>query len=661
MLTLRKRTLITLAVASAFGLAAPAHAVGHLIAVGGMHRSDNDQLFNKFIELAGGRDKAQIVVIPTASGSFGSSYRFIRDLQAYGIPADRIKLIPVTRNNFHDTKNDESVLADIDKATGLWFVGGDQQRIANALYNADGSASLMKKKIDALYRDRKGVLAGTSAGASIQGTHMPSSFGVPMDALDFGVGAKYGMRGTFIREGGAFYPGIIDQHFDNLEETVTGRHLRQAAYLIEHKLQYGVGIDTNTSMWYRPDGTIQVFGPGYLHIMDVRNAKREYNKYGSKITNLNIHMIGDGDVFNPSALLKGDNAEAFRISENFDNPADLANPTDISAVGCKQLTNAAKEQEDPKFSKGSCFAKSDIKLDDFAVPYIRNTSITPDMSAISAFSKLIGVGLVDNVTHEAVGLVQRFNPLNGYSYAYKLTFRETDKTSASFGEVRNIFKYSALNVTMDIEPVSSNLRSPETTNPVDVAKSPVKNQIDSLVFKGIFTTNDKQQFEPNRPLTRLELANAIQMSLQKDAARTAWIADADQVKAADKTNTLMQLQVVLSNTWMFPRGVKKITDPYGKTVNGLVFDPNAPVTREEFVHALRNVYVKFFAIDELDLESGAKIADVAAIDERYRDTIDQAITNGLYPLDKSGKFDPKKTVNREEAARYFAKALKLNF
>ncbi|MGK8438608.1 hypothetical protein ACRS3X_14895 [Ectopseudomonas hydrolytica] len=51
-------------------------ADGNLLAVGGMLRASNSLVYEKLIELAGGAEQARIAIMPTASGSLGSSKRF---------------------------------------------------------------------------------------------------------------------------------------------------------------------------------------------------------------------------------------------------------------------------------------------------------------------------------------------------------------------------------------------------------------------------------------------------------------------------------------------------------------------------------------------------------------------------------------------------------
>ena len=66
----------------------------------------------------------------------------------------------------HDQANDPAMVRQLDSATGIWFGGGDQLHLTDAL---GGTASL--RAIQARYR-AGAVLGGTSAGAAIMSDSM---------------------------------------------------------------------------------------------------------------------------------------------------------------------------------------------------------------------------------------------------------------------------------------------------------------------------------------------------------------------------------------------------------------------------------------------------------------------------------------------------------
>jgi len=65
-----------------------------------------------------------------------------------------------------DVANTDEFIAEIDKATGVWFGGGRQWRISNAYLGTRAQAAFER------ILERGGVIGGTSAGAAFQGDIM---------------------------------------------------------------------------------------------------------------------------------------------------------------------------------------------------------------------------------------------------------------------------------------------------------------------------------------------------------------------------------------------------------------------------------------------------------------------------------------------------------
>ena len=104
---------------------------GHLIIAGGALR--DTAVFNQFIELAGGKGKAHVVIIPTAGGYEVNEQRrtgLIKQWKARG--AAEVSVLHTTDPAEADTEAFASV---IDKAGGVYFPGGRQWRLADAYLN----------------------------------------------------------------------------------------------------------------------------------------------------------------------------------------------------------------------------------------------------------------------------------------------------------------------------------------------------------------------------------------------------------------------------------------------------------------------------------------------------------------------------------------------
>jgi len=564
--------------------ASSVYAEGHLLAVGGMLRASNAPVYGKFVELAGGQADARIVILPTASGSQSSSKRFMAELVALGVPAERISIVGIDRHNYLDTMNDAEVVKPLSEASAVWFVGGDQARIARALFNADGSPSLAMQAVQAIY-DKGGVVAGTSAGASILGARMPTAYGVVMDTLDFGVATAEGRRGTaLLRGAGLFTAGVIDQHFDKIEETSSGRAARMASYLLEQPAPgKGFGLDTNTAMWVKPGGQLEVLGEGYLTVMDASQAEKSFGLYGTQLSNVRLAMLGQGDRYDL-------NSGALQPAEG------------------KAAIEAGNE-------------------------YLVGNQLITDLAAVSAMGRAVLYGLADNTASRQLGLMTRYNPLNGYHYGYRFEFSKTPEFAAHSQFYDSLTNYSVQGVRLDIRPVNANLGDPAASAPSDAGNGAQGDAIRAVSFRGLMTLNAQNAFEPQRPITRLELANALQMTLaaepKLDALPTLGDIDADDPVRE-------QLQVVLSNGWMRA---------------GETFAGQQPVTRKDWALACKALVERFH---NTSLEKSAALSDLGKLDAELAEAARLTVGEGWLKAEQ-GRFEPEAPVSRGEVAQTLAR------
>ena len=220
-------------------------ASGSLLIAGGGRLSD--KIIKRFIDLAGG-DEAMIVLVPTAGGADSypdSICNFLRSAGAGNI------MILHTDNR--DTANSVYFTKSLEKATGVWFGGGRQWHLVDSY-----KGTLTEKRFrDVL--DRGGVIGGSSAGATIQG-----SFLVRGDTKNNQI-----MMGDH-QEGFGYISNIaIDQH-------VLARNRQFDIYgiLREKPGLLGIGIDEGTAVVVRRD-TMEVIGASYVLIYDGSFWSRE--------------------------------------------------------------------------------------------------------------------------------------------------------------------------------------------------------------------------------------------------------------------------------------------------------------------------------------------------------------------------------------------------
>ena len=155
--------------AAAQGVAAPEYgpATGTLLIVGG-NMSDHFGVPQKFIELAGGPDK-KFVIVPTNGGNRAEDgtpkvYQADTVLAAWR----KRGLTHVTMLHTWDPKvaDTEAFVQPLLDADGVWFDGGRQWNMVDSYMNT----RTLKELWNVL--GRGGVIAGTSAGATIQGDYL---------------------------------------------------------------------------------------------------------------------------------------------------------------------------------------------------------------------------------------------------------------------------------------------------------------------------------------------------------------------------------------------------------------------------------------------------------------------------------------------------------
>jgi cyanophycinase len=253
-------------------------ADGTVIVIGGAEDKVRDRvILSRFVSLAGGAD-ARIVVISTASSlgaEAGQRYR-----QVFGeLGVKRFKPIhAVTRSQ----ANDESFVAALSDATGIFLTGGNQLRLSSTI----GGTRLADAVLD---RFRHGaVVAGTSAGASAMSSHM----------IAFGAsGATPKQRMAQVAAGLAVLPGvIIDQHFQ--QRNRLGRLL---SLIAQNPSLLGLGIDEDTAGVVGPDHVMEVIGRGSITVVDGSGSETNAWEIGGHkpimISNVVLHSLPAGNRF----------------------------------------------------------------------------------------------------------------------------------------------------------------------------------------------------------------------------------------------------------------------------------------------------------------------------------------------------------------------------
>ena len=216
---------------------------GSLIIVGG--GNVGQEIWLKFIELAGGAANANIVIVTTADEDSSIA-------RGQSVEKEALQKLGVQQISFLHTRdpkiaNTEAFTEPLRKATGIWFRGGRQWKLADSYLH-----TLTQKAFNAVL-ERGGVIAGTSAGATIQGSFM----------------VRGDTKGNTI---------MIGDHTEGLDfihhVTIDQHHLKRNRIfdLIDviksHPDLLGIGLDESTAIVVQKD-IFQVIGASYVAIYDI--------------------------------------------------------------------------------------------------------------------------------------------------------------------------------------------------------------------------------------------------------------------------------------------------------------------------------------------------------------------------------------------------------
>lgn len=251
---------------------------GTLVLNGGGEKPDS--VMNEFIRVSGGRN-APIIFSTLASGESDAPEYY------YKLFRETYRCTNVTFLNI--TKRDDSFLPKwvqlVESAGGLWFSGGDQIKITNALLSTPVGNALQKSFFE------KGLsVGGTSAGTACQSELMMTGKG------NLKVIKRRNIE--LVRGLGLWKGVILDQHFVERQ-----RQNRLISSLLENRRFHGVGVGEDTAAVYRNDNTFDVFGDGWVIVYDTSNVRVNSGR-GDNIGgwDLRIHVLQPGESFNMTSM-----------------------------------------------------------------------------------------------------------------------------------------------------------------------------------------------------------------------------------------------------------------------------------------------------------------------------------------------------------------------
>jgi len=218
-------------------------AKGSLVVVGGGGKDAS--IMKRFVELAGG-PSALIVVVPTAGeeASYSNNWSGLRSLRNAG--ATNLAILHTRDRKEADT---EKFVAPLKEARGVWFGGGRQWRFV------DSYLGTRTEKAFHAVLERGGVIGGSSAGATIQGSYLVR-------------GAREGntvmMAPGYEKGFGFMRSTAIDQHW-----LARKRENDMVPVIEKHPHLLGIAIDEDTALVVQGD-RCEVIGASKVGIYDSR-------------------------------------------------------------------------------------------------------------------------------------------------------------------------------------------------------------------------------------------------------------------------------------------------------------------------------------------------------------------------------------------------------
>lgn len=226
-------------------------ANGSLVVVGGAMR--DPAISARFVELAGGED-ARIVVVPTAGGADEYDNGSCGLGMWWLLGAESVTCL---HTKDPAEANEDEFIRPIQDATGVWFNGGRQWYIADAFLGTRAEEEFWK------VLERGGVIGGSSAGATIQG-----SFLVRGDTSGNTI-----MMGDH-QVGFGFLKNVaIDQHVLR-----RNRQFDLIGVIEAHPELLGIGLDENTAIVVHGD-EVETMGASYVLIYDNRSTVGEDGRF----------------------------------------------------------------------------------------------------------------------------------------------------------------------------------------------------------------------------------------------------------------------------------------------------------------------------------------------------------------------------------------------
>jgi cyanophycinase len=247
-------------------------AKGTLVVIGGGSTADTG-IMEKFIQIAGGPD-ARFVIVPTAGGNKTPGGQ-IKNYKEETVIASWKKrgLKNVRMLHTHDPKiaDTDEFAKSLTEANAVWFDGGRQWNIVDSYMNTRTYREFHK------VLERGGVIAGSSAGATIQGDYLVRGAIAGPDIVM--TPEKEHERGfNFLRK------TAIDQHINTRM-----RWDDLIPVIKKYPELLGIGLSEGTAIFVKGD-RFEVMGAWKVAVHDNTRAYQPWEKP--------YFVLSSGDVYN---------------------------------------------------------------------------------------------------------------------------------------------------------------------------------------------------------------------------------------------------------------------------------------------------------------------------------------------------------------------------
>ena len=375
---------------------------GYAVVIGGALTADNDAVWSRLVQLAGG-EGARFVVFATASNNpERSAARIIENLRSHGAVAEHVAVAPrIEGIDLAREVENPKWIELVRGARGVYFAGGAQERVVDTLMPGGKVTPLLQAAWD-VFRSG-GVVAGSSAGAAIMSKTMIRDAEDVMSVL----------KGT-IREGKEISHGlgfvgdqlITDQHFLR-----RGRIGRLLPVMVRTGYQHGLGVEENTAAIVHR-GVVEIVGAGGALFVDLAAAKTDPDAGAFNLRGARLSYLDRGDSMD---------------------------------LGTGTITPAAAKLADTKLD----WTKADFKPSHEGVPY--HLDMLGNWTIVNAMSEL-----VDSRAKEIRGLAydaqpKADDPLAALGFEFRLY--KGNGTIAWFTDVSGADAYTIGDVYLDVTPM----------------------------------------------------------------------------------------------------------------------------------------------------------------------------------------------------------------